>query len=200
MDICNITYRGPKIDDSDTLDKLPGDYRNLLFEINGFIQLNGGFHVRGACSSPNWHALSTVWSGELSLYKLFSKIEISDIPFGEDCLGDQYFIRNEVVCRLSGETGKIESLDTGLLSFIENIQKDPIEILGLQPLILFEKKGKKLIPGQLLNAYPPFCTKESRSGVSITAVPFDEQIKYLSQLSSFLGNIPDGEIFKITVK
>ena len=200
MDIKNITFKGPPVDDWETYRRLPTNYRNLLKGINGFIQFNGGFHLRGACIAPNWHALATVWTGELSLSKLFSEIEPSDIPFGQDCFGDQYFLRKKIVHRLHGEDGTIETVKCGLFEFLENIQNNPIQYLRLQPLLMFARNGEKLEPGQLLNAYPPFCTKESGSGVSLKAVPYDEQIRYLAQLSTFLGNIPDGGQLKVTTK
>jgi hypothetical protein len=74
-------------------------------------------------------------------------------------------VRNEVVHRLLGETGDLESLGIDLEEFDQRSRKDPIEFLGLHPLVRFRADGGELEPGQLLNALPPFCSVESGAGL-----------------------------------
>jgi hypothetical protein len=200
MEITNLTYQGPPIDDRTTLEKLPNDHRDLLEQINGFIQFGGGIHFRGACTQPEWHSIATVWSGRFALSSLYPVIEIDDIPFGQDAFGDQFILRTGVVYRLSSETGTLASLNCGLFAFIEAVQVNPVEYLGLQPLVKYYKEDGKFEPGQLLNVYPPFCTKEAAEGVSLKAVSFDEQIKFLADFAAKIAHIPDGGQVEIKVK
>lgn len=41
MDLCNVTFTGPPIDDEETLAKCESDLAQLLLQINGFIQFGG---------------------------------------------------------------------------------------------------------------------------------------------------------------
>ena len=193
VELTNVTYQGPPIDDPAILDRLPADYRGLLTQINGFIQFGGGLHIRGACTDPSWHSLTLVWGGELALYKLYPRLRSSDVPFGQDALGDQFFLRDGGVYRLSGETGTLEPLDCGLFGFLDAAQADPVEYLGLHPLIRFYNEGGSLEPGQLLSAYPPFCTREAASGVSLKAVPAAERIAFLAHFAAQITNMTDGQ-------
>src|SRR5688572_3724648 len=127
MDLKSITYRGPTIDDETILGLLPEELCNLLRQTNGFILYAGGLHVRGACTTPLWHSLRGVMSGELALSGLYPNVGSSDIPFAQDALGDQFVLRGGLVYRLHGETGEMESLDVGLEEFLEASQEDPIE-------------------------------------------------------------------------
>ncbi|HEX9961810.1 MAG TPA: hypothetical protein VGB00_12805, partial [Pyrinomonadaceae bacterium] len=96
-------YAGSEITDVEILAKVPEDYRQLLTETNGFVLFDGGLHVRGAVLSPDWHSLRKVWLGDFALYKLFPAIEKTDVPFAQDCLGDQFVLRNGVVYKLDAE-------------------------------------------------------------------------------------------------
>lgn len=42
MDLVDVSYQGPVIDDPQILDRLPHDYRSVLEQINGFTQFGGG--------------------------------------------------------------------------------------------------------------------------------------------------------------
>jgi len=170
---------------------LPADYRGLLEQINGFIQFGGGLHIRGACLQPVWHALAPVWSGSQAFSTRYPSVAPSDIPFGQDALGDQFLLRDGLVYRLAAETGEIEALDRGLFAFLEAAQADPVEYLALQPLLRFEREGGALRPGELLSVYPPFCTAESAGGVSLRAVPAMERIAFLAELAEQLRGVPE---------
>lgn len=200
MELVDLTYQGPPIDDFETFRRLPENYRKLLEQINGFVQFGGGLHIRGACTKPIWHAIATVWSGTLALSSLFPVIKVSDIPFGQDALGDQFILRDGIVHQLWSETGELESLNCELLTFLNAAQTKPVEYLDLQPLIRFYEEGETLEPGQLLNVYPPFCAKESAAGVEIKAVPFDERIRFLADFAAKIAGLGDGEQITINIE
>jgi hypothetical protein len=114
------------------------------------------------------------------------------VPFAEDCLGDQFLLREGRVWRLAAETGEVESLEVGLGGFFEAVQADPVEYLSLHPLLQFQREGGRLEPGQLLAAAPPFCIQESANGVSLRAIPADERRRFLADLAAQLRDVPDG--------
>ncbi len=199
MELTNITYQVPPIDDPALLDRLPNGVRGLLEQINGFIQFGGGLHVRGVCEVPAWHSLAAVWVGKHALHAHYPAVTEHDIPFGQDALGDQFLLRDGIVYRLASETGAIESLDCDFFAFLEAVQADPVEYLSLQPLIQFYNEGGELKPGQLLSVYPPFCTTESASGVSLRAVPVFERLRFLADLAAQIAHLPQGQRVKIKV-
>ena len=55
-----------------------------------------------------------------------------------------------------------------------------------------KKEGKILEPGQLILAYPPFCTTEASSGVSLKPVAAHEVIDFHARLASKLPNDDGG--------
>src|SRR5215210_5114628 len=192
MEFDQITFQGPAIDDPEVMDTAPEALRNILVQVNGFIQFGGGFHIRGACREPLWHSLSQAWTGPAALFRLFPAVNVTDVPFAQDGLGDQYLLRDGRVLRLQAETGEISELSHSVSSFLEAIQREPVETLQLQPLLAFWEGGGELEPGQLLSVYPPFCTKESAAGVSYRAIPAAERIGFLADLAAQLANHPDG--------
>src|SRR5579883_2134955 len=159
MKLKQITFTGPAIDDVDILDRLPSALAELLRQHNGFIQFSGGLHVRGACKRPAWHSLRAAWLGHEAFHRLYSDVNPDDIPFAEDCLGDQYLLREDAVWKLAAETGDVEPQDATLEEFLEQAQDDPAEYLGLHPLLQFQAEGGSLKPGELLASWPPFCTE-----------------------------------------
>lgn len=195
-----ISYLGSAITDSDILEKLPSDYRELLNQANGFILFKGGLHVRGAVLEPDWHSLRHAWYGESSLHELFSAVEETDVPFGEDCVGDQFLLRRGDVYRLEAETGTVARLAMDIEAFLSRALEAPLEFLGLHPLLRFQHDGSTLEPGKLLSVYPPFCTKESAQGVSLRAIPALERISFLAYFAKQIGNLPEGTKVNIKVE
>src|SRR5262245_33397894 len=118
-------YIGPEIDDFEILGRLPDSYRSLLEVANGYVAYHGGLHIRGACLFPEWHSLRAAWSGREAIYRLFPEVLPKDIPFGEDALGDQFLLRNEVVWKLCGETGEMLSQELTLAEFDAAVRADP---------------------------------------------------------------------------
>jgi hypothetical protein len=194
MELSNVTFRGPPIDDEPLLARLTPNLQALLRSMNGFVQYHGGLHVRGACEGPSWHSLRAVLEGESALHALYEDVRPEDIPFGQDCVGDQFLLRDRKVHRLLAETGEVEFVAAGLPSFFEAVQADPVEFLKLHPLLQLQREGALLQPGELIHAYPPFCTKEAAQGVSLRAVPAQQVISFHAAMAAQLP--PDSQ-FKV---
>jgi hypothetical protein len=186
MELNHVTFSGPPSDDAELWPKLPKELASLLRSINGFIQYGGGLHVRGVCSVPEWHSLRSAWLGERAFHRLYEGVTAADIPFAEDCVGDQFLLRNGEVLRLAAETGDVEPFAAGLVSFLEAASASPVEFLSLQPLLRLHHEGRALQPGQLIHVYPPFCTKEAAQGVSLRAVSARELIGVHAALAAQL--------------
>lgn len=183
MTLTGVTFRGPEISSPSLLDTLPEGYADVLRQINGFIAYGGGLHVRGICEAPAWHSLEAAWHGESALHTLFPALRPGDIPFGEDCVGDQFILRDEVVHRLSAESGEVKPLGVSFVEFLEQAGASPVRFLMLRPLINFQGEGQRLQPGELLGVYPPFVTAESAQSVSLRAVPSGERIAFLADFA-----------------
>lgn len=195
----NTSYIGPPIDDLEVLVRLPEGIRNALLSQNGFILEGGGFHVRGACLTPDWHSLRAAWEGEFALSQLFPKAEESDIPIAEDCFGDQFLLRAGHVLQLSGETGEIEDTEKSWEEFIEFVNADPVEFLQLHWLERFRNEGGVLMPGSLLSVYPPFVAKECVNP-SMRPIPALERRSALADFARQIQNIENGQKIKIIVR
>lgn len=193
MNLPNTIFAGAEISDKDLWTRLPEDYRRLLLETNGCVAFGGGLHLRGICGRPEWHSLQEVWNGQYALHKLFPVVRETDIPFGQDCLGDQFLLRDGIVHRLRGEVGELESVERPLVEFLRWIEDGETRILELEPLIQFQSEGGRLSPDQSLMAYPPFVFKESGQGVKLGAVSKLERILFLADLSKQLADVKDGE-------
>src|SRR5207249_1448941 len=133
----------------------------------------------------------TVWSGERALHHLYAGVFDSDVPFAQDCVGDQFLFRDGLVWRLRAETGELEELDLSLDGFFKEAEDDPAGLLGLEPLLQFETEGGSLQPGQLLSVVPPFCTAESAEGVSLRSVPVADRLAFLADLAAQLRSLRD---------
>lgn len=192
MQLEHVTFTGPPLDDGDLLVRLPANLAGLLRQINGFIQFHGGLHVRGACDEPDWHSLRNAWDGADAFWRLYPEVHQADVPFAEDCMGDQFLLRDGVVHQLAAEIGEVESLGVGLREFFQAVAADPVEFLSLHPLLQHQQDGGRLEPGQLLAASPPFFTKESADGVSLAAISAGERRRFLADIAAQLRDVPDG--------
>ena len=110
MELPGVTWVGPPADDGEILAELPRELRSVLSAINGFVLFGGALHVRGAVREPAWHSLRNQWSGPDALADLYPAIQTNDIPFAQDCVGDQFLLRDGEVVRLVAETGEVEPL------------------------------------------------------------------------------------------
>ena len=194
------TYVGPPIDDPEQLARLPEAFASLLRQKNGFIWFRGGLHVRGACMSPSWHSLHAATVGVVAFHQLYWDVRPSDIPFAEDCMGDQFLLRDAEVLRLAAETGKVASLGIGAGDFLAQVEENPIDLLQMQPLFRFENDGGRLAPGELLAAYPPFFAQQAGEGVSLRAISADERRRFLADIANQIRNLPDGSTIRFEVK
>lgn len=200
MDLEHVTYTGPAFEEkSAILGVLPANLLSLLRQVNGFIQFNGGLHLRGVCREPAWHSIEMVFNGPLSLQKAYTAVAEGDIPFAQDCVGDQFLLRAGTVIRLSAETGAIGELGLGLAAFLEKASEDPVGVLGMHPLLELQSQGGKLEPGELISVYPPFCTREAKKGVSLKAAPASEVLRFLFELSRRISGLGDGEQVSVQV-
>lgn len=201
MQLQHVTFAGVPFDSSDSvLPALPDDLIGLLRQINGFIMFGGGLQVRGVCEAPDWHSLVPVVAGPTALHTLYTALRQTDVPFAQDCVADQFILRERMVHKLEAETGELESMGLSLTGFLTAAQENPVEFLGMHPLLQYQNEGGALQPGQVLHAYPPFCTKEAANGVSLRAVPVSEAIAHLGQLSRQLAALGTGAQFEIKVK
>lgn len=193
MELSHVTYVGPALDDKEMLAHLPDDLAGLLQQMNGFVQFSGGLHVRGACRAPAWHSLRNAWTGTDAIHRLYPAVRTDDIPFAEDCMGDQFLLRAGQVRQLSAETGELEPMRMGLRKFFDEVEASPVEFLSMQPLLQFIEEGGGLKPGQLLQAWPPFFIKQSEHAVSLAAIPTLERRRFLADIAAQIRDVPDGD-------
>lgn len=193
------TYIGDEITDTHILNRLPESYHRVLKHENGFILFEGGLHVRGAVLSPEWHSLRKVWFGDFALHAMFPAITETDVPFAQDCFGDQFVLRSDLVNKLHAEIGTLENLDMDLEAFLSCAREDPVEFLSLQPLQQFQREGGELKPGQLLSVYPPFLSEESAKSVSLRAISVFDRIGFLAELASQVVGLAQGTKVRINV-
>lgn len=200
MELSHISFQGPAIEPSaPVVAHLPANLVGLLTQVNGFVQFEGGLHVRGVCSEPTWHSLAEHMMGPHALHHSYPAVEPADVPFAQDCMADQFLLREGVVYKLQAETGEIECLNLSLPEFFDAVEVNPFEFLAMQPLLRFKQEGGTLEPGQVLHAYPPFCTKEAEAGVSLKAIAATEAIAFLSTFSRQMRDLAEGQQIKITV-
>jgi len=193
----DLTFTGPAVDDPLILARLPADLRQLLLTCNGFVAFHGGLHVRGACRSPDWHALSTAWDGAQALHRIYPTVRPADVPFAQDCIGFQFLIRNGSVVMLDGEIGRIRDLGCDLDAFFACCRERPDATLGLGPLRQFMADGQVLEPGRLLSVWPPYCTAEAAHGVSLRAIPASERVAFLADFAGRIAAAGDGTQIRV---
>lgn len=199
MNLINLTYKGPKIDDREIFSLLPDYLVSLYKQMNGFIIYKGGFHLFGACLTPEWHSIRLLWNGENAAYKHYALITEKDIPFAEDCLGFQFFLRNENVIYLNCETGDVHDLNMDFGQFLEGVSNNPITHLAMEPLQQFMSEGGECKPGELISEYPFFCTDEYYNQLYLSKVPSLEKRSFLTVLYAQMSNLRDGDKFDVRI-
>lgn len=179
MEFKGILYLEKGKPDSDLLAELPEELQSFYKEMNGLVAYQGGLHIRGCTDKPLWHSLAEAWTGADALHKTYHTLNPQDIPFAQDCVGDQYFLRDESVWFLMAETGEIEDLELDIAEFFEAVISDPVEFLSLEPLLAFQDEGQELEAGQLLHVEPPFF--EDSENYSFTSMPISERLEKLRE-------------------
>jgi hypothetical protein len=199
MELSGITWSGPPIDDAEIVAELPRELRGVLEAINGFILFGGALHVRGAVHDPPWHSLRHAWRGAESLSALYPAVQPEDVPFAQDCVGDQFLLRGGSVLQLQAETGEVEDTGLGLFTFLERACADPDGSLSPEPLLRHQADAGELAPRMLLHAYPPFCTAQAAGGVSLMAVPALELIRFHADFARQIADVPPGGSIEIRI-
>ncbi|MCB0664359.1 MAG: SMI1/KNR4 family protein [Saprospiraceae bacterium] len=185
-------YESEDISDRATFDLLPSELKELYLGINGVVAFNGGLYLRGCVIEPKWLSLWEIWKGDTALSKIYEHIDQADIPFAQDAFGDQFIWRAGQIYRLMMETGDLENLNLSLNDFFDEIFTDPVKFLILEPLRELGRRGIVLVPGELMNVYPPFMFKfeGERSFKPVSSV---EQIEYLQSIYIQTRNLSDGQ-------
>jgi hypothetical protein len=178
-----ITYINHDAEDADLIHELPDEMRAFYMEINGLVAYNGGFQIRQCGTSPSWNSLDDAWKGPNAFHKIYANVKEDDIPFAQDCLGDQYIYRSGSVWHLLTETGELDDLELDFDEFIDEVTEDPVEFLSLYPLLEFLDAGNELEPGELLSPSVPF-TVESDEEYSLTVEPVEKRLKWLAEYYS----------------
>lgn len=195
----NRSYEGPAFDPGYRPDGLPDDLFDLLAETNGYVGMNGSLHFRGIGDVPDWHSLERVWRGAEALHERYAAVLEADVPFAQDCLGDQYLLRDGKVFCLQAETGEVEALKTGLGGFVLQAMAKPDDVCGAAFVRRLADEGHELQPGELIHVYPPMCFEEAADGVSLRAVPALDLLDWHADLALQLAEIEDGERVKIEI-
>ncbi|MCA8829622.1 SMI1/KNR4 family protein [Hymenobacter pini] len=189
-----ILYTGGELTDLVTFAKLPTYLQAFLREQNGVVAYFGGLHIRGCVAAPGWHSLASVWQGERALWRTYDAVQKADIPFAQDCAGNQFLLRGDAVLWLDTETGELADLEVDFKHFLFGAEKFPLDALGMQPLRAFQQAGGVLQPGQLLSLYPPLCiTTKGQSKPSAKAVSVTERLAWLAEFHRQIKDLPDGQ-------
>lgn len=192
MDLPGLTYRGAAIDDVEIIERMPMELQQLIAQRNGFVAFRGGLHVRGACTTPDWHSLRRALAGPESFGERFQAIRAGDVPFGQDVFGDQFVLRDGKVYKLDSYADRLDPVAEGLLDFFGAVQRDPITLLSLGHLAQFEAGGETLRPGELLMEWPPFIVEEAAKGVTLRRIPAAERLEFLADIAKQLRGVADG--------
>lgn len=190
-----VTWTGPEINEWPLLEALPVSLGGVLRQNNGFIACAGGFHLRGICSMPDWHSLQAAMTGPRAIHRLFPHVRWSDIPFAEDCYGDQFLLREFKVWHLDAETGGLHNLTLTLKEFFGALATRPVDFLGLQPLVSFQEQGHKLAPDQSLLCWPPVGTRQAADGLTVKAVGRNQHLEFLSHVARQMSQAKPGATF-----
>ena len=189
-----IIYTGGELTDLVTLARLPVYLQTFLRAQNGVVAYFGGLHLRGCVAAPGWHSLAAVWQGERALWRTYGELKKSDVPFGQDCVGNQFLLRGDAVLLLDTETGELADLDVDFKHFLFGAEKFPLDALGMEPLRAFQRAGGVLRPGQLLSLYPPLCIAPyDQSKPAAKAVSVTERLRWLAGFYEQIKNLPDGQ-------
>ena len=180
-----IIYINHEVQDTEIYDLLPPEMQDFYDEINGLVAYNGGFQIRGCGTGPTWNSLDEAWKGENAFHKTYPNLKPEDIPFAQDCMGDQYVFRAGSVWHLLTETGELDDLELEFDEFIDEVTEDPIEFLALYPLLEFMEAGNDLDPGELILPSIPFSV-ESEDENTFTKVPVQVRLDGLKEF--YLGN------------
>ncbi|SHI88777.1 hypothetical protein SAMN02745146_1808 [Hymenobacter daecheongensis DSM 21074] len=195
-----ILFTGRSIADAHTFGLLPAYLQDFLRTQNGVVAYFGGLHIRGCCHAPAWHDLGAAWNGEQAFWKRYATVRPTDIPFAQDCVGNQFLLRDDAVLFLDTETGELADLEVDFKHFLFGIEKFPLDALGMEPLRAFQQLGGRLEPGQLLSVYPPVCIQSATEKPQLRPLPALERLAYLADFYAQIKDLPDGQRLHFTLK
>lgn len=72
------------------------------------ILYSGGLQVRSHDAQQRLLNVNTFLEGEFAFHNLYREVKASDFPIAQDCFGDQFLIRDNLVVKLNAETGEID--------------------------------------------------------------------------------------------
>ncbi len=180
MEFKGVTYRGDLPIDEDLALRIPQDLLDFYRDTNGLIAYNGGLQIRACTNSDHWNSLGRYWTGERALSRCYPNLLTSDIPFGQDCVGDQFFIREDGVWLLSTETGEVIDMEATLFEFFENCIEDPVEYLAMEPLVHHLDMEGTLSPGMLVHVVPGLSLDvPDDTSYHIDSLTVDERLDWL---------------------
>jgi hypothetical protein len=193
MILKGITWQAGGTTDHVLLGFLPEELRELIGPSGGFILHHGAIHFRGCSDEPEWNCLRTLYHGAGSIRTLYPHLDVDDIPFAQDQLGDQYLLRGVEVIRLDAETGEQTRFAKCLHEFVSGIEDGIEDYLNVS-------LRHRLEPGQALHAYPPFCTVESGlDGSSLAPVSCMELLRFHADFARQIAGMPDGSQYRVEV-
>lgn len=197
--LSEVIFRGPAVSDERFLQSLPPVLVELLRSENGFVAFGGGLHVRGVCAEPAWHSLQQAMIGPRAIHRLFTSVRASDVPFGEDCVGDQFVLRGDEVLVLDAEQDRLHSMGLDLDGFLAAAERDPENFLAMHPLLRLRREGQAIGVGTLISVYPPFVF-DYRGARTVKPVAVPDRLSYLSDLARQLSTLSDGAQVQVVVK
>ncbi|TGE18310.1 SMI1/KNR4 family protein [Hymenobacter elongatus] len=188
-----ILYTGGELTDLVHFARLPSYLQAFLREQNGVVAYFGGLHIRGCVSEPTWHALHTAWQGEMAFWRTYAEVQETDIPFAQDCVGNQFLLRGDAVLFLDTETGELADLEVDFKHFLFGVEKFPLDALGMEPLRGFQQHGGALQPGELLSLYPPVCIASAERKPKINIQPAADRLAWLADFHRQIKDLPSGQ-------
>jgi hypothetical protein len=188
-----ILFTGGELTDLVSFARLPSYLQTFLREQNGVVAYFGGLHIRGCVSEPSWHSLSEVWQGANAFWRTYDTVVETDIPFAQDCVGNQFLLRGDAVLFLDTETGELADLEVDFKHFLFGAEKFPLDALGMEPLRAFQQRGGVLQPGQLLSLFPPMCIETAQQKPRVQPQTVAARLAWLADLYRQIKNLPDGQ-------
>ncbi len=187
----NIIKQPIAVTDTETFAMLPEELRAFLMKFNGIVAFKGGLQVWACVYEPSWLSLKEIWIGAKNLHGVYTYVKETDIPFAQDCFGDQYLWREGMIVKLNAEYGEVEEVAPSIDAFMEALQQDPVDYLVLESFEAYLANGNTFEAGQLINVYPPFTMNSANERV-LKAVPADEQHKFLKTFYQQIKPLAEG--------
>jgi hypothetical protein len=188
-----ILYTGGELTDLVSFARLPSYLQAFLREQNGVVAYFGGLHIRGCVTEPSWHSLAEAWQSKSAFWRTYDTVVENDIPFAQDCVGNQFLLRGDAVLFLDTETGELADLEVDFKHFLFGAEKFPMDALGMDPLRSFQLRGGVLEPGQLLSVFPPLCIQTAQQQPQIKPQIAGTRLAWLADLYRQIKNLPDGQ-------